>query len=160
MSMIFRLTKKIQDIMNGVIGIALIAIVLIVLLQTFTRCVVFYSLPWSEELSRYLFTLLILFGVNIGIGQDSLVRMDLLDGLLTEKVKRLLLIVRHAAAAVISGVYFYMSFGIVRIGTMRTSPAMGIRMSYIYMILVIGFGLAFFCAIVKTVEVIMKKGGE
>ena len=157
MNMIFRLTKKIQELMNVVIGLALIAIILIVLLQTFTRCVVFYSLPWSEELSRYLFTLLILFGVNVGIGQDNFVRMDLLDGILTEKLKHILLIIRYIIAAIISGVYFYVSFGIVEIGRMRTSPAMGIRMNYIYMMLVIGFGLAFICAVVKTVEVMMRK---
>jgi TRAP-type C4-dicarboxylate transport system permease small subunit len=146
--------------MNICIGIALILLVVVVLLQTFTRVVVFYSLPWSEELSRYLFAGIILLGINIAVGKDDLVRVDLIDSFLTEKQNVILTIIRYTLSAIISGVLFFSSFDIVKIGSMRTSPAMGIPMDKVYWLLIIGFLFAFFTAIIKTAEsisAIMKK---
>jgi TRAP-type C4-dicarboxylate transport system permease small subunit len=135
----------------------------VVLLQTFTRVVIFYSLPWSEELSRYLFASLILLGINIAIGKDELVRVDLIDSLLTERQNAILIIIRYTLGAIISGVLFFSSFDIVKVGSMRTSPAMGIPMDKVYWLLIIGFLFAFFMAIIKTAEsitAIMKKGKQ
>ena len=79
MEKVKQIFEKLQKIVNGIIGLMLIAIMVIIFVQTFTRYVVFYSIPWSEEASRYLFVGMILLGVNIGISQDLMVRIDLID---------------------------------------------------------------------------------
>ena len=50
-----RAFSKVQNLLLGLIGIALTIMMSVIMLQTLTRYVIFYSLPWSEELSRYLF---------------------------------------------------------------------------------------------------------
>lgn len=77
--------EKVQRIVNGIIGLMLIAIMVIIFVQTFTRYVIFYSIPWSEEASRYLFVGMILLGINMGISQNLMVRIDLIDNFLIEK---------------------------------------------------------------------------
>lgn len=43
--------EKLQKLVNGITGLMLIAIMVIIFVQTFTRYVIFYSIPWSEEAS-------------------------------------------------------------------------------------------------------------
>ena len=78
---------RLQGLINWIIGLALMLLLTVILLQTFFRYVVFYSLHWSEELSRYLFVVMILLGVNIGITRDNFVRIDLIDNFLPGVLK-------------------------------------------------------------------------
>ena len=57
--------KKLQKANSILIGAALLAMVAVVFLQTFCRFVIFRSLTWSEELSRYLFVAIIALGINL-----------------------------------------------------------------------------------------------
>lgn len=84
--------EKVQRIVNGIIGLMLIAIMVIIFVQTFTRYVIFYSIPWSEEASRYLFVGMILLGINMGISQNLMVRIDLIDNFLRQKHNKNLII--------------------------------------------------------------------
>lgn len=61
---------RLQSAVNALTAVILVAIMVIILVQTFTRYVIFYSIPWSEEASRYLFVAMILLGINIGISQN------------------------------------------------------------------------------------------
>lgn len=108
--------EKVQRIVNGIIGLMLIAIMVIIFVQTFTRYVIFYSIPWSEEASRYLFVGMILLGINMGISQNLMVRIDLIDNFLSAKMKRRLEIGRQILALLISFVFFCSTFGMIRIG--------------------------------------------
>lgn len=152
-----KICDVIQEIILGVIGICLLAIILVVCLQTFFRYVVFNSLPWSEELSRYLFVALILLGVSVSISRDSLVRMDLIDGALSQRAKSVLHIVRQVIALVISAGIAYESVGLLKLGAFRKSPAMQIPMHYVYSIVLIAFVLATFCAFVKLLNVLREE---
>ena len=74
--------SKVQKVNTFVIGLALLAIILVVFLQTFCRFVIFRSLPWSEELSRYLFVAVIVLGVNLAITKHVFVRIEIIDNYL------------------------------------------------------------------------------
>lgn len=149
MNAIWKCHRRFQDAINNVIALALALLLLVILLQTFTRYVVFYSLPWSEELSRYLYVLLILLGINIGVANDGFVRIDLIDFFIADKSKRALAFFRDAVTLFVSGVFFYSSIGLVRIGAFQKSPAMQIRMHYIYMVLLVGFLLCLLSAVLR-----------
>lgn len=146
--------KKLQNIINGIIGLVLIGIMCIVLVQTFTRYVIFYSLPWSEELSRYLFVIMIMFGINIGISKNMMVRIDLIDNFLSVKVKKIFEIGREIIALITITVFFYSSIGMVKLGSFQKSPAMQIPMSVIYSFLFVGFLFAVLSVIVRIIEMI------
>jgi TRAP-type C4-dicarboxylate transport system permease small subunit len=154
MKILIKISNAIQNALLTVIGLSLIVIILVVCAQTFFRYVIFYSLPWSEELSRYLFVLLILLGVSISIGRDALVRMDLIDGFLGEKAKHIMHIIRQVLALVLSLVIAYQSVALLPVGAFRKSPAMQIPMHYVYSIVLISFIAASFCAVVRLIEVI------
>ncbi|MFR6273339.1 MAG: TRAP transporter small permease [Blautia sp.] len=80
--------SRLQSAVNALTAVILVAIMVIILVQTFTRYVIFYSIPWSEEASRYLFVAMILLGINMGISQNLMVRIDIIDNFLPSGVKK------------------------------------------------------------------------
>ncbi len=149
MNAILRYHRKFQDWVNNFIAFALAVLLAVILLQTFTRYVIFYSLPWSEELSRYLYVLLILLGINIGVSNDGFVRIDLIDYFISDGAKRTLGAVRDCISLFVSGVFLYSTLGMIRVGAFQKSPAMQIRMRYVYMVLFAGFALCVLAALLK-----------
>jgi TRAP-type C4-dicarboxylate transport system permease small subunit len=147
----------IQSILNGVIALILITIMCVILLQTFTRYVVFYSLPWSEELSRYLFVVMILLGINIGISGDMMVRIDLIDHFIPVKGKKIFAVARYLIALAVSSVFFYSTFDMISIGKYQKSPALQLSMSYLYIILCVGFGFAIVSILIKLIKELRAK---
>lgn len=157
--------NRLQNAVNALTAVILVAIMVIILVQTFTRYVIFYSIPWSEEASRYLFVAMILLGINIGISQNLMVRIDIIDNFLPGRMRKAFEIGRQVLALGISVVFFYSTFGMLRIGGYQMSPAMRIPMNVMYGILCLGFGLAVVSVIFKLQETIMmkiteKKGGN
>lgn len=150
--------EKLQKLVNGITGLMLIAIMVIIFVQTFTRYVIFYSIPWSEEASRYLFVGMILLGINLGISQDLMVRIDLIDNFLSSKVKYFLEIGRQTVALVIAVVFFISTFDMIRIGKYQLSPALRLPMNVMYGTLCVGFLLAVAAVIFKLADIV--KGGK
>ena len=70
---------RIMRVISIAISVMLVVIVLVICAQTFFRYVVFKSLSWSEEVSRFLFAILVSGGICIGIQRDSLIRVDIID---------------------------------------------------------------------------------
>lgn len=157
MDNIIKKFEKIQNAISGIIGIALIGIMCIVLIQTLTRHVIFYSLPWSEELSRYLFVIMIMLGINIAVSKDMMVRIDMVDNLLSERAKRILKIGQNIIALLIATIFFYSSIDLVSNGFVQKSSAMQIPMSTVYVFVSIGFLLTMISIIFKIIEAVREK---
>lgn len=149
---IIKIFDKIQNVISAIAGICLILMLCVVFLQTFTRFVIFYSLPWSEELSRYLFMTMILIGINVGIKQNLMVRIDIIDNYLNDTARKALEILRQGVALFVSSIFFYSTFNLVRIGKYQVSPAMQLPMHLIYSILLVGFLLATISVLLKIFE--------
>lgn len=124
---------------------------IVIFAQTFTRYVVFYSLPWSEELSRYLFVAMVLSGINIGISKDMMVRINLIDTFLSQRGKIVFEYARDVVALVVASVFWYNTIKMVQIGRFQRSPAMRIPMGIMYGILFIGFLLAVFSVFIRII---------
>ncbi|WP_439234781.1 TRAP transporter small permease [Lonepinella koalarum] len=145
--------KKVQDAMATLSGIALLFMVLVIFLQTFTRFVIFYSLPWSEELSRYLFVVMILLGFNVAISKGDLIRIDIIDNYLKGNAKIVVQYVRILCAIFVNIIYIYSSFYLVKLGSYQLSPAMQIPMYSIYLVILLGFSLSLIALIVETFSI-------
>ncbi|SPT70292.1 TRAP transporter small permease [Anaerobiospirillum thomasii] len=130
---------KIQNISCNLIALCMVLMMSVIFIQTMTRYVVFYSIPWSEELSRYLYVTLTLVGVNIAISRRQLVRIDIIDNYLKGVALKRLNIIRAVLTLVICIIFFYSSFGMIDVSQYQTSPAMGISMQIMYSILGLGF---------------------
>ena len=61
---VFKFSQKILGI---IISLMLIGMVVVICMQTFCRTVIFRSIPWSEELSRYFFVWITVLGSSLAI---------------------------------------------------------------------------------------------
>lgn len=144
--------KKVQRVNKAMIGVGLLLMVGVVFLQTFCRFVIFKSLTWSEELSRYLFVAIIALGINLASTDHLFVKIEIIDGYLKGKAKYIADMIRKAVALYVSVVFMYSGFGLIEIGGYQISPAMGIPMSILYGIMFVGFVMNFLALIVDTWE--------
>lgn len=150
--------KKVQRINKAVIGTGLLLMIGVVFLQTFCRFVIFKSLPWSEELSRYLFVAIIALGINLAATEHLFVKIEIIDGYLKGKAKYIADLIRKGIALYVSVIFMYSGFGLIEIGGYQISPAMGIPMSILYGIIFVGFVMNFLALIVDIWEEFGKEG--
>ena len=147
----------VQQVINQVISAILLLIMIVIFAQTFFRFVINSSIPWSEEVSRYLFVALILLGANVGISQNMLVRIDIVDGFLNDTWKWIFDMVRELIAVVVCSFFLYSTFDMIRIGAMQKSPALQLPMSVMYSIMAVGFALMVVAALFRLLETVMNK---
>ncbi len=125
------------------IGTALLAVILVVLsAEIVIRYVFGSSLFWYDELSRYCMVALTFLGCATGVRKRCHVRIDLIDLMLPEGWRRRLAIV---VDALVLAYLLYIAYAAWKVaGILVTSPsaALGVPMGYVYMSIVLGFGLA------------------
>jgi len=160
-----KIFMKIQKINSRVIGIALLAMIFVVFLQTFCRFVIFKSLTWSEELSRYLFVVLIVLGVNIAISRHMFVRIEIIDTYLKGKAIQIVKVIRTFIMLIVNCIFVYSGYQLIIIGGYQRSPAMSIPMSILYSIIFLGFLLNVAASIFEihdacTLETLEEKGRD
>lgn len=156
-------SKIYRGVQNGILiltTIILAVMITVIFVQVITRYVFFYSLPWSEELSRYLFVWMIFLGVNLAVRDDLQIRIDVLDHYVHGRGKKALRIFQHVCSFAIAMILIYSSFKMVENGFRQTSPAMQIPMAFVY--LGIPVGTAFTCIefLCKIVGIIRGEEGE
>lgn len=135
------INKKIREINIAVTAIILVIMVCAVSLQILTRYVFFYSLSWTEELSRYMFAWLIFLGASIGVGEVIEIRIDFVESVLKSNGRRVLNIFQDLVSLGVSIVFIVSSLQIIKLGAYQLSPALQIKMSYVYICIPIGMVL-------------------
>lgn len=150
--------SKVQKVNTFVIGLALLAIILVVFLQTFCRFVIFRSLPWSEELSRYLFVAVIVLGVNLAITKHMFVRIEIIDNYLKGTAAAVMNLARRFVMIFVNIVFVYSSYELIIIGGYQTSPAMRLPMSLLYGIIFIGFILNVIASLIDLYDTYVAVG--
>ncbi len=136
------LFTRVQSVARTIIALCMIAMMTVIFVQTATRYVVFYSIPWSEEVSRYLYVTLTLLGLNLAMTSKSLVRIDIIDHKISKGALKYLNLLREALTVVITVLFFYSSFGMIDVSQFQSSPALGMSMQIMYSILGLGFLLS------------------
>lgn len=144
--------NTVQNVSKAVIGICMIVMMVVIFVQTSTRYLIFYSIPWSEEVSRYLYVALTLLGLNLAITSKQLVRIDIIDNYLNGNSLKALNIVRAALSVIITATFFYSSFGMIDVSQFQSSPALGMSMQIMYSIIGIGFLLSAVAAIFELYD--------
>ena len=152
--------NKVQCFSKHLIAVCMVVMMTVIFVQTMTRYVVFYSIPWSEELSRYLYVTLTLMGVNLAVTSKQLVRIDIIDNFVKGNT---LNVIRCALAFVITVIFFYSSCGMIDVSQYQHSPALGISMQIMYVILGIGFLMSAVACLFELVDALKdgkKQGSE
>ena len=139
-----RWLNKLSDVVNTVAeyfcAIALGIMSVVVFAQVIFRLTA-GSLPWSEELARYLMIYMVYVGTSIGIKRGTHIAVEVIMDRCPpslQKVVEILVDLMMIAAFVI---LCYYGMKIVNIPMMQKSPAMQIKMGYVYMSMVLGGAL-------------------
>ena len=142
-----------QKFVLGVITVALMVMMVVIAVQVFTRYVIFYSLPWSEELSRYLFVFIVLCGINVAVSKEKLIKIDALQNSIKSLRGRLALDMFHAAVGIIAcALIATYCTDLFPVGRVQKSPAMRIPMIIMYSVVFVGYVLALIALVLKFVE--------
>lgn len=144
--------EKVQKMLLALIGIALAAMMIVIIAQTVTRYVIFYSIPWSEELSRYLFVFMIMIGLTVAIKEDMLISIDLIDRVLSPKADKYLDIVRKTFALGVSVIIAIVCTRMFTIGMIQKSPAMAMPMIVMYGTIFAAYILAAISLVFKIID--------
>ena len=153
MRMLNKLSKTINGAAEWFIAICLGVMSVVVFAQVVCRLVA-GSLPWSEELSRYLMIYMVYIGTAVGIHKGNHIAVEFVMGLCPEKVQKLVEILMDILMMVAFVILCYYGMKIVNITMMQKSPAMQIKMGYVYFSMVLGGALMFFDAFVDMLNAI------
>ena len=145
--------NRFLDFVNSLTGAALLLIMCIVLMQVFCRLVIFKSLVWSEELSRYLMVFMVLFGLGISVNEDMMIKIDVIDSFFhRDSTRHAFDLIRTLLGLVCSILITVSSTQLFRIGMIQKSAAMQIPMIIMYVVVFLSFVLATISLLFKTID--------
>jgi len=137
-----RVVKKsnfVEFITAIIVGVLSIAI----LLQVVCRYILNLPLAWSEELSRFLLIWVTLLGGAIGIKRKIHFAIDVIVRRFSENMRKNLAFFSNIFLfIVIFDIFILKGISLCLMTYEQTSPALSIRMSWIYLSLVIGGALS------------------
>ena len=158
--------QKISDALNKFavvfLGIALAVMTAVVFAQVVFRKIG-ASLPWSEEFARYTMIFLTYIGASIGVKYKFHISVEAVVGILPKKLQDIAEVLIDILLMVTFYILIRYGIKVVGITLNQQSPAMKIKMGYMYSALVIG---GIFMAIhtlnnlVIDIKKVLEKGDE
>jgi TRAP-type C4-dicarboxylate transport system permease small subunit len=122
--------------------IAMVAVMtVVVFLQVLFRYVFAQSLQWSEELARYLFVWLSIFGAALALQKKGHFGLDLLYRMLSARFQRVIKFPVYLLMGMVIFVILFHGIILVQKTALQESPAMGISMAWAYASLPVGGAL-------------------
>lgn len=149
-----------SNIIEAIIALLTAILSVIVLLQVVFRYVLNSPLAWTEEASRFLLIWIVLLGAAIGIKRKSHFTVDIFFKKLSPKLQQSLqlaldifLFILIFDVMIVNGVY------LSNLTFRQISPALNIRMSYVYSAVLAG-GILSCCYVLEDILLYLKKGVE
>lgn len=136
--------RRILDFpIEDVLGVlALLAAFAVMSVQIFLRYVLNDSLIWSEEAARYLLIAIAFLGCATGCRKACHIRIDVVDLVLPERVRRVLALVVDAVVLFYVAYVAWLAIEIIPILGRQPSTAMRMPMWVAYGVIAFGFALA------------------
>ena len=157
-----KLKKIIYDFELNLITVLLPVMCTIVLFATFGRYTKWYSTPWAEELSRYIFIWIVFPGTVIGVKRQAHYNVDVLVEKLPPGGKTIVYYIQVCVELAFFGFIAYQAAKIMRvqIRMSQTSPSLKIPMYLAYGAIPTGMVLSFIWTAVAAVRKMISKGGR
>ena len=147
-----RIDRALARVLDGVLAVLLVGLVGAVFTQVFSRYVLQASVPWTEEVARYLLIYLTFVGAAVAVREHTHLRVDFLVVRLPHLAQRVIGMAM-TAGILISGallvVYGY-SYTERAVGTI--SPAIGQSIAWIYAVMPVAGALMVAYAIPSLVR--------
>lgn len=153
MNKVEKVFDSILKVVSLILSFMLIAMVIIVCLQTFFRYVVKLSLPWSEELSRYIFVVITSCGFGLAVSKGSLIRISFIDSILSPLMRKIMQVLYTASGVAVCYVLVRYNLDLVRIGLGRNTGSLApLKYGHIYLLMETGFVLALIAALIQFIK--------
>lgn len=149
-----KVVKKIADNFEGYCCAVMLAVMsVVVFLQVIFRFVIKASLPWSEELSRYLLVYITYFGCAYGIKTGAHLGVEAFVLILPKTVQKAINVLVQIGGLVVCVLILKFGADIVfsQMQSGQLSPAMRLPMWTIYSAIPIGMA---FCVIRYAIEIV------
>jgi len=159
-----KLLKKFISNFEAYLCVAMLIIMsIVVFVQVIFRFVLKSSLPWSEELCRYLLVYVSFLGGAYGVKTGAHLGVEAVTLMMPKKMRKVVEIIVLLLGMALCGILLKLGIDIVakQFQRMQYSPAMRIPMAYAYMAIPIGMVFFIIRYILKLVELIknFKKEG-
>lgn len=137
-------------------------LIVVCFLQVLFRFVLNLPLAWTEELSRYVFIILIYCGASAAVIDNAHVRVELIDGVLSPRVKFILDIAVRVLCACVSLVIAYNSKDIIGNASLsnQLSASLQFPMAGLYALVALMFCLIAFRFLQSAYKLAVQKKGE
>lgn len=153
MGVLNKFSNAVNTLVEYIVAILMGLMTIIVFVQVLFRLFA-GSLPWSEELARYMMIYLVYMGASVGVKYGNHIAVEFLSTMLPKKGQEVLQIVVDLLSLACFAVIIFYGFKVVNITMMQKSPAMQVKMGYIYFSLVLGGGLMLFQCVVDLINTI------
>lgn len=124
----------------------------IITLQVFLRYIFNYSLPWGEELSRYLNIYMVLLGASVVIFEDNHPRIETLYESLPVKYQKWLTIVLNLITITFLVVLIWQGISLCIFAWSDFTSALRIKWTYPYLCIPIGAALMLAQLIIRWIK--------
>ena len=138
--MIKKIDKLLDEMEEYAIFGSLLLMVLIVFFNVLGRFVFNFSLPWSEEIARYLNIWATFIAASLGVKRGAHITLDILTVYLSEKANKVVRAISYILSVIYCILILYI--GIPFIMDMaakgQLSPALEIPIHFVYLAIVVG----------------------
>ena len=112
------------------------------------------SLPWSEEFARYAMIYMVYIGTSVGVKYGNHIAVEFIVNLLPKKGQKIMEVIVCLLMIVCFAIICRYGLKLVGVTMMQKSPAMQIKMGYVYFALVLGGVLMLLHSINEIVNVL------
>jgi TRAP-type C4-dicarboxylate transport system permease small subunit len=127
-----------------------------VFLEVLARYVLHWSLSWPEEVARFSFIWASLLGASIALERKKLHDIDLVFEHFPGGLKPFIAFAVDLLVITILGVFVFYGAKLTGVVHMQVSPAMEIRMSYVYSAIPFAAGCMLISQIFSTIETFLQ----
>lgn len=130
-----RFFKGLRTFETAVTVITMMAFTVVGFLQVFFRVFLKDPISWSEELCRYLFIWSTMLGAVIVSANNEHFKVDMLVNLFPKSIRSVCKYFCYLLITLFSAVLIFFGIKLMMANQIRVSPALGVKMSYVYLIL-------------------------
>lgn len=152
MNAIVKSIDKINGFVKWAVVILLGILTVLVFSQVFFRYVIESGLTWSDEVARYILVWVTFLGASLGARTKALIGLEVVVNLLRGIPKRLA--IEMAMFVTVGFLVFVVIYGaqLTVVGHDQFSPALFVRMSWVYMAIPIGGSLMIMNVLANAIE--------
>lgn len=125
------------DIANKIIGYVLAAVLgvmsVVIFAQVISRNLFGSSIPWSEELARFLMVFLVMFGAVVALRQGNLIAVDIIHERVGGTPGKVIKILTHITSMIFYAVILVFGWEFAQAASNQFAPATELSMFYVYL---------------------------